>query len=80
MGTPVILSDIDVNKEILLDHVKFFITGNEESLTHLMKQFVDMRVRIADKSDLSKQMFDNQKSLGNTLYEAIQYTLKRYET
>lgn len=80
VGTPVILSDIDVNKEILLDHVKFFITGNEESLTHLMNQFVDMRVGIADKSDLSQQMFDNQKSLGNTLYEAIQYTLKRYET
>lgn len=80
VGTPVILSDIDVNKEILLDHVKFFITGNEASLTHLMNEFVDIRVGIADKSFLSQQMFDNQKSLGNTLYEAIQYTLKRYET
>ncbi len=78
VGTPVILSDIEVNKEILLEHVKFFAVGNEKSLANLMEQYAAQAVNIFNTSDLFQQMSDNQKLLGDMLFQAIQYTLNRY--
>lgn len=79
VGTPVILSDIEVNKEISFEFVSFFEAGNEESLTRLMDLRVAGTAEVVDKSKLYQQIIDNQKLLGNKLYQAIQFTLERYK-
>ncbi|MFQ2389838.1 glycosyltransferase family 4 protein [Aeromonas dhakensis] len=79
LGIPVLLSDIEVNQEIMTPEVYHFHQQNAEDLAqHMQKVLVQERKLPAADVLLSEGLI-RQQQLGKALYDAISYTLSCYE-
>lgn len=79
LGIPVLLSDIEVNQEIMTPEVYHFHQQNAEDLAQLMQKVLIQKRKMPAADVLLAEGLIRQQQLGKALYEAISYTLGCYE-
>jgi glycosyltransferase involved in cell wall biosynthesis len=77
-GTPVILSDIPVNREVEIDDgsIQFFRAGSAADLAEQMRVALERRPQPPSSEELCRQSDQRAERLGSRLLEAIQYACK----
>jgi glycosyltransferase involved in cell wall biosynthesis len=77
LGVPVILSDIDINREVEIDNAFFFEAGNGEALAELMMYFSEREVERVSKEALLSYGQKQAVRLGESLMSAISHTMQQ---
>jgi glycosyltransferase involved in cell wall biosynthesis len=75
MGVPVVLSDIEVNREIDADNVFFFRAGDSDDLAEKMTTFLDRNPDRPSTEMLAKSGHIGAKRLGDVLRTSIERVL-----
>jgi len=76
-GIPSIVSDIDVNKEIINDRlVSFFKVNDPFDLANKMKEYLQRDFKLLNFESIEKQNIERLELLGETLIESINYVRK----
>jgi hypothetical protein len=76
-ATPVILSDIDVNREADLGVIEFFRAGSAEDLAQKMMAAITNPPRRLGAEATLGMLKQRQKQMGQTLLEIISLAMKR---
>ena len=68
-GTPSIVSDIPVNREIDIGVVRFFAAGSAEDLAAKMIEMLDNPPQMPSREEIFKQLTLRQRELGGLLFD-----------
>jgi glycosyltransferase involved in cell wall biosynthesis len=76
-GTPAILSDIPVNREVETDgrRIRFFRAGSAGDLAEQMRAALERRPQPLAREELCRQSEARAERLGSRLLEAIRYAV-----
>lgn len=77
IGTPAIVSDIPVNREIVADNVFWFPSRNAQALAEAMTSLLVRPPTRPSETTLRESSERNQQNLGRQLVRAIHYTLQQ---
>jgi len=77
VGTPAIISDIPVNKEVESELVTFFKAGDENDLAEKMLASLNKKPKPKTPEELIKQAEEKYEKLGDTLLEAIEIACEK---
>jgi glycosyltransferase involved in cell wall biosynthesis len=75
LGVPVILSDIDINREVEIDNVFFFAAGNSEALAGQMMVLSEKKIERVTTDALVSQGQKQAVRLGESLMAAISHAI-----
>lgn len=77
LGVPAILSDIPVNREVVMDHAFYFEAGNEQDLAEKMLSLNRMEILRSPREELRSRGQGQALMVGDTLMAAIRETLQK---
>lgn len=77
MGIPVIMSDIEVNREVQADNVFLFKAGDNEDLADKMTDLLGLKLTPPSKDILIRSAQESAERLGDALITAIEHVVKR---
>ena len=75
-GTPSIVSDIPVNREIDIGVVRFFATGSAEDLAAKMMEMLENPPQMPSKEEAIMQLTMRQRELGSLLFDISSTVMK----
>lgn len=78
MGTPLIVSDIPINKELTGPNIYFFRTGSSSDLAKKMEEILKSKIIRPTKKDLIRKGKVNKERLGNTLLDAVKLAVSNF--